>query len=340
MGPGYLAVDFFLVLSGFILSHNYLYKKSIDGLGDQRTPELICRRIARLWPLHIFSLGVFILTIYFLDGKPPSYGENTAFTLIQNITLTHNIGFNPWGLSWNFPSWSISVELWVSIGFIVFIRKETPTSLLMLIAIVGMLILFYHSPAFLDLHTQNYYGWVNAGLLRGISCFSLGIISYRIYRHYRDFEIKSFHFNILEVFMVISIAALLFGRDGKNSPTDYIAPFLFMLAVPLFAFERGSLSKLFTHGQYLGQISYSIYLNHIAILYLVSALVNRTALSGAWLAPLFLGALIVYSHFTYQWIERSGNRKLQAWLRRLTNPTKIDKPDSEETELIIVESKK
>jgi len=74
---GYLAVDFFLVLSGFILSHSYLYKDNATSAID-----FISHRVARLYPLHIFSLFTFVLVFAFINGKPPSYPEGTFFTFI------------------------------------------------------------------------------------------------------------------------------------------------------------------------------------------------------------------------------------------------------------------
>lgn len=50
---GYLAVDFFLVLSGFILSHKYLYMSDVDSI------SFVGSRLARLYPLHIYSLFTF-----------------------------------------------------------------------------------------------------------------------------------------------------------------------------------------------------------------------------------------------------------------------------------------
>ena len=112
---GYLAVDFFLVLSGFVLSHSYLYKDA-----DIDKVKFISHRIARLYPLHLFTLIAFIAAYYFINKSFPTYPDGTIFALVQNLTLTQNIGFNPSGISFNYPSWSISVEFWVNILFILF----------------------------------------------------------------------------------------------------------------------------------------------------------------------------------------------------------------------------
>jgi len=110
---GYLAVDFFLILSGFILSHRYLYS------GTPTSPvDFISHRLARLYHLHIFTLVTFIAAYLLENGVLPAYVDGTFFTFLQQLTLTHNIGLNPSDITYNYPSWSISVEFWVNILFI------------------------------------------------------------------------------------------------------------------------------------------------------------------------------------------------------------------------------
>ena len=111
---GVLAVDFFFVLSGFVIAYNY-----IDKINSKK--ELITfqkKRFYRLYPLHLLTLFVFIFiellklfaTKYtdFETTYIPFGDFNNYYSLISNFFLVHGL----YGWSFNLPSWSISTELY------------------------------------------------------------------------------------------------------------------------------------------------------------------------------------------------------------------------------------
>ena len=71
-------MDFFFVLSGFVLSHTYSYR-------DQPTTILnfVGRRLARLYPYHIVTLMAFVLVQVTIGHGLPSYKDGTLATFIQ-----------------------------------------------------------------------------------------------------------------------------------------------------------------------------------------------------------------------------------------------------------------
>jgi peptidoglycan/LPS O-acetylase OafA/YrhL len=309
---GYLAVDFFLVLSGFILSHSYLYKY------EKMSPvEFISHRIARLYPLHIFTLITFIFAFLYVKGSLPQYADGTLFTLIQNLTLTQNIGFNPSGITYNYPSWSISVEFWVNIIFILYISKATKSSTLFVVSVIGLLIM-YGNTGHLDTHSNNYFTFLNSGLVRGASSFFLGILSYRIYLYYRNDERVTKYINYIELLSVAGVLVIVFGRSGKFSATDVFSPFVFMFVVAVFTFESGYLSNHLKKYKYLGEISYSIYLNQITVLLLVHHVLDIFELRGVFVLSIYMALLVVYSHLTYLYIEKPLRRKGRDIISRIT----------------------
>jgi len=297
---GYLAVDFFLVLSGFILSHSYLYKYEAIN-----TFEFIGHRLARLYPLHIYTLLTFICATLLVSSGLPSYEDGTLFTLFQQLTLTQNIGLNPSGMTWNYPSWSISVEFWVNLIFVFVISKETRSLILFLLALFGLVVIYVNT-GHLDTHASNYYALLNSGMIRGVSSFFLGILSYRVYLHFKDNpDIRIARIlGHLEIVCVTAVGIIVFGRSGNHSGLDFLAPFLFMLVVVVFSFEYGLISKLLKKFNYLGVISYSIYLNQITVLLLMQYIANRLRQPGAVFFAEYILVLLVYSHFTYHTIER------------------------------------
>ncbi len=249
---GYLAVDFFLVLSGFILSHSYLFNKR-----EISVTEFVSHRVSRLYPLHFFTLFIYIFVSLYIDKEFPKFLDGTIFTLIQQLTLTHNIGLNPSSLTYNSPSWSISVEFWVNIIFIIFISKTTKNSTLFFSALIGLLII-YGNTGHLDTFTKNYFTFVSSGMIRGLSSFFIGILSYRIYFYYKNDRRVKKYINYIELFFISGIVFIVFGRSSMTSGIDIFAPFLFMLFIPIFTFESGFISNHIKKYKYLGEISYSI----------------------------------------------------------------------------------
>jgi peptidoglycan/LPS O-acetylase OafA/YrhL len=293
---GYLAVDFFFVLSGFVLSISYLYRRKISVW------QFTVRRLFRLYPLHIFSLATFTLAMLFVYDQLPDRSNYWLETLIQNLTLTQNIGLAPNRITWNYPSWSISVEFWIGILFILLISRSSKISFLILLSGILLLVIFFNT-GHLEVQAKNYYGYLNAGLVRGGACFLLGVAACSIYEKGSVSRLIKKHENGLEVLIVVSIASLLIIRSGKLSELDYLAPPLFMIAVLVFANGTGFLAKLFSKLKFLGTISYSIYLNHLTILLLVNYYGRVWDVN--WYATLFasFALLFLWSYITYRYIE-------------------------------------
>ena len=308
---GYLAVDFFLVLSGFILSHSYLYSdKKYTHL------EFITHRIARLYPLHIYTLFVFIAVSYFLYAALPEYPDGRYFTFIQNLTLLHNVGLNYRDVTYNAPSWSISVEFWLNIGFIYYVTRKTKTFVLLSISLFS-LVLIAVTIGTLDTHFQNIFTYVNSGLLRGLSSFLLGIIAYRIFTKLQaDYTIVKYT-TLLQTLSIITVVLVIICRDTKYSSLDFIAPFVFMFMVVSFAFENTYFTKYLKDLHFFGEISYSIYLNQYAVLLLVSYYFDKYSVSQYIQLDIYMLVLLAYSLVTYKYIERPSRQKLRSFLPRL-----------------------
>ncbi len=296
--PGYLAVDFFLVLSGFVLSHSYIYTSS------HATPiQFIVNRLARLYPLHIYTLCTFVVVTILTGKGVPSYPDGTLSTLLQQLTLTNNIGLNPNGLTWNRISWVVSVIFWVNLFSFLFINRKTKNIMLLIVSLSGFLIIYYNT-GHLDVTAGNYYLFVNSGLLRGFSSFFLGIVSYRIFLHFlHNVKIKQ-QSNILEIFCIVGIILIVFVRSAKYSGTDFFAPYLFMFALPLYAYEYGFISRSLRKVSCLGKISYSVDLNQLTILLVVNFLLDPTDAHIFVNLFVYLILLIGYSFLTYHYVEK------------------------------------
>ncbi|MDF1836982.1 MAG: acyltransferase [Planctomycetota bacterium] len=313
---GYVLVDFFLVLSGFVLAHSYLYRSVAVGKW-----EFAIRRFARLWPMHVVALFLMYGAVYYpLYGRffsePGSNSHNTWNTLIQNLTLTHNIGLPPNGpyvWSWNTPSWSISVEFWVNILFILLITKRTKNLSMLVLSVVCLGVVF-HGAGSLGSYNENFFAVLNSGMLRGIASFVLGIISYRLYLRYKDRAMGAGLASLLELLCAALVVFFLYTKHLGMPGLELLAPFAFTLMVPFLACEHGHLSKAAVHFKYLGTISYSVYLNHMGIWILFSHKWIADHVGDNGRLAIQMVVLLIFSHFTFQYIERPSQRFL---LKRL-----------------------
>ena len=105
---GYLAVDLFFVLSGFVLWWNY--GPAFVAEGTRAAPRFLARRIARIFPLHLAILAAMALFALALLASGRDPGPHYGFAALPaHALLVQNWGFTA-DLRWNDPAWSISTE--------------------------------------------------------------------------------------------------------------------------------------------------------------------------------------------------------------------------------------
>lgn len=177
----FLFVDFFFVLSGFVMAQAYAGR--LQTKADFTT--FLIRRFGRLWPLHITVLAAYFaenafkaaaIQVFHLVPKTiPFTGAVSWPSLVANVFLLHSMGLTS-ELTWNGPSWSISAEFWSYMVFAAVLlwlpRALAAASLV--ISITAAAILMTNSTEFMD--TTFHLGFV-----RGLYGFFLGIIVHRCY---------------------------------------------------------------------------------------------------------------------------------------------------------------
>lgn len=304
IGRGYLAVDFFFVLSGFIIS--YVYYEAITDINKQQILGFYVKRVARIYPLHLVLLLLYlsIPLAYVLTGRMlPEGNLYTLRSFLLGLLLAHN-----WGvlneLTWNIPSWSISTELAAYLTFpFVAVASKRLVSHKAILAIAGSAVIaifaIYHFCDAADIGADI----PHLGLFRCLAEFVLGICAYKLYtgRQIRR-EVGCF---ILFSGVALSCVVLLNkGSDFLTAPTAF---FLFILGS--LVCETG-LAKLFSKPifVYLGEISYSTYLVHYFVKDWMKMLFLRdNNISLVWVTAY---VMITYaaSHLLYTYIERPSRR--------------------------------
>ena len=266
---GYFGVDFFFILSGFVISLNYIDK--INNLRDLVNFQI--RRFWRLYPVHIFVLFVvlfvqilkFFAVNYFQikSGLVP-FGDWYSFKdFIANLFLVQSIFNYFYFLSWNGAAWSISTEFYTYIIFgILFISIQKK-----IIPLVILTYLLNRKLNFFDLtYLENFFSVFHPFFFSCIYYFSIGCFLYYVYKYlHNKIIINNFFSNS---FFILLILLKLYNEnifiDYKSIIFSLIIFFVLFLEKKSYIYKILN-SKLLI---FLGTISYSFYLIHQTIIYL------------------------------------------------------------------------
>lgn len=249
---GYLAVDFFFLLSGFVIALQYGGKLG-DTLSVRRFMTL---RIIRLYPLHMFGLAVGVLVFWTWKGPSHILPGSTAPTLLMN-TLMLPTPFNALLFPFNGAQWSIFVEVVVNFIFaLALYRLRSP--MLLSVALIGVigLLLTVHAPFFFDLG----WAWPNlvGGLFRALFAFPTGMIVARLMRG------RARDRSPIAILACIALLALMFAPVPRDLQVAYeFATVLVAFPMILLAGVRYEpFEWQMTPFAFLGDISYAVYAIH------------------------------------------------------------------------------
>ena len=343
---GYLFVDFFFVLSGFVIAHAFY-----DRLrGEQNFGRFFGLRLFRVYPLHLFMLALFVaFECLMLMTKGPSeafVGGNSVVALAHNLLMSHSLGTVD-TLGWNYPSWSISAEL-LAYGLFALMVIRAPRAMLPLMAvtIVGGLVVIALVEGTMD--TTVRFGW-----LRCLAGFSLGAVLRLVIwpRAGGRVAVGGTAWTLAELACVLLVA--VFVSELGGSVLSVAAPLVFAFAIYVFGHEGGAVSRLLKAGPiaFLGAISYSVYMTHAFVISrtenvatvlgertgwpIFSAAADGKRLMGSteWQSltalAIILAGTIVMSAITWRLIERPGMAYGQKRLSRKPAPVSghpADKP--------------
>ena len=314
---GYLGVELFFVLSGFILSHVYLHafaEKRFSYRG------FLWARIARVYPLHVFTL----LGVMALGLAAVAVGLSIDASILSWKSLpAHLLMLHAWGFAgeagWNHPSWSISAEWFAYLAFPLFALAAWPLRKRPWVATAGAAVfLMGLYAAFEKLAgfplTEATFRW---GALRIVPCFAYGCALYLVYRRA---PLPRAGLLALSAAVVMVASASVLAWDAVT----VLAAGLLILA--LASIPDGQAGWLGSKpAVYLGEISYSVYM--VCAPWQILAVNLAARATGAedkrlhvlvWLG-IILG-LIVAAAATYRLIERPARKALRGMAERRRPP--------------------
>jgi peptidoglycan/LPS O-acetylase OafA/YrhL len=269
---GAQGVDLFFILSGFVLTLNYL-----DRMGQswslRATVHFLWLRLARVWPVYLVTLHLaaawFILTLHV--GHTPSLdvGRLTAISYVRQVLLVQ-LWFQPFFdlSSWDGPAWSISAEwlaylLFAGLVLVIFrIQHATRARGLILLAVAASL-----PPVLLLLSSGVFYTpW--SWLPRIVTQFAAGAVACAAVRRLRPTDRGRRIAGYLSLLLVAAIVGILYLLDAFPITGVYdsagVVDLLFVPLVITLAIGAGSLPRLLSTRLmvYAGEISFCLYMVH------------------------------------------------------------------------------
>lgn len=280
---GYLAVDFFFILSGFVIGYAY-----DDRWGKNFTmKDFIKRRLIRLHPMVIMGAVVGAITFY-IQGSVQWDGTHIGISMVM-LSLLCTIFFIPAmpGVGYevrgngemfplNGPCWSLFFEYIGNILYALFIRRLSNKALTIVVVLLGVAL-----ASFAIFNVSGYgnigVGWtldgVNfiGGLLRMLFPFSMGML---LSRNFKPMKLRGAFWICTLVMIALFAVPYLEGTESICTNGIYEA-FCIIIAFPILLWIGASgttTDKKSTQiCKFLGDISYPIYVIHYPFMYLFYA---------------------------------------------------------------------
>lgn len=254
----WLFVEFFFVLSGFVLTHGYAFKENLTF------KQFAISRTFRIFPLHIsmlfvflaLEIGKFVAEKYGFHFNSGVFSGPTAIReIIPNLFLLQS--WTDYTVeSFNIPSWSLSIEYYIYMLFFVTLFIKGVARNALWIGIVSVVVYLVLNNIALFTHSVE----------RGLYSFFIGAITYLVYKNIKNHmdKISSYVFSFFELFCAILVIFIV-SLDAPSSAVT--GPLLFSITILVFSFEKGIISQFFKQKVFLffGRLSYSIYMTHMAI---------------------------------------------------------------------------
>lgn len=320
---GYVWVDLFFILSGYVIS--LTYQDRLAQLTWRPMLRFLLARIGRIFPLHAFALlylaalVIGIEGIYWMLGWSPHW-RGLSWRMIGDLVLQATLA-QIWSreatFSWNIPAWSISAEMHVYLIFpllaaLLARKRRAAIALLCAISttIYGFILLSYRD---LDILSP-------VALLRCLAGFSLGMALQNLHGALR---VRARWHTVVQLVALATIATLLL-----SALHDVLLVPAFALLVASTASDRGLFARAVRGRlpQWLGDISYSVYLLNFPVLLTaglfwprLAALIPpgwETSARWFWMTLLVL-VLVICATLTFRFVElpfRSRFRRAAAAL--------------------------
>ncbi|SOE00442.1 acyltransferase family protein [Blastococcus haudaquaticus] len=309
VGGGYVGVDLFFTLSGFVIAYNYL--DGFQRLSGRAYVRFLYLRLARIYPLHLATLLAVLLLVVVARVIHVALSDESAFgvgSFVANVFLVH-----AWGgeeTSWNYPAWSISAEWFAYLLFpliaVAFARFGVRTAAR---AAVGVLVTLALGLPLIDATADS----EGIPLVRVSVEFLAGCFLFVLHRHSR--RRGGLHAWLLPVAFLL-VGVLTWWSDAR---TMVVAPAL-VLVVWSASLASGPVAAWLASRPmvFAGQVSFALYMTHAIVLLVLKNLVPPEAFAGT---PLVVRCSVLAGYCVVMAVTAVAaylvvERPSQAWMRR------------------------
>ncbi|UII32852.1 acyltransferase [Fulvivirga ulvae] len=291
---GYLAVDFFFILSGYVISYAYDDRWNIMSLG-----HFFKRRIIRLQPMLIFGSIFGAVLFYFQYSEILGWSRiaetpvwKVVFLMIMGcflIPVGKGLDIRGWNEMFplNGPAWTLFFEEIANISYALILRRLSNKMMSILVLIAMGITVQY---ALTNPHGDIIGGWaiddpaqLKIGFTRLAFPFLAGIL---LARTVKVSKLKnSFLYTSILLITCLSVPRIggheNFWQNGLYECFCLIVVFPFIVWMGASGEVTGKIAKL---SKFLGDISYPIYITHFPIVYIYMAWVsnNNYTLEESW----------------------------------------------------------
>jgi peptidoglycan/LPS O-acetylase OafA/YrhL len=301
---GYLAVQTFFILSGFVLARSYA--KASWTRNDLW--KYAAARFARIYPVYLVSLVVVAPFIFQAMLKP---GKSTAIK--AGLLLNYGLVLQGWtgglGVGWNTPAWSLSCEFFFYLFFpLLLIGLRKANRLTVAAALVAALV----TPVLMA-HSNVPWQWKP---VHHLADFAAGVAASRLFEFLRPAMIRRGQWLYLPA-LAAGVLLIIYPRimDGTYGDLNTGLRPLNVAALLGFALSGGILARVLSTAaaEYLGKISYSMYILHVPVLWWYGywAVHGPLHMSPGVAAAVYLLLVTALASLAFEWVEMPANR----WIR-------------------------
>ena len=296
---GYLAVDLFFILSGFVMFVSYA--KNFETLSLEKLIKYVGRRLARIYPLHLVILVMYLVIplLYLLFDKELPVDKYTVEGFVSSLLLIQNWWYLD-ELQWNVPAWSISSEFlaYILFPFLCFfvLKRSASIPLLLVVLFTSFAALYYWFSKVVM--TELGEGIAQSGTIRCITEFIVGCVLASLYLNYRKI------FDSL-LFKMALLFGFLLSLSILNKDMTLFVPFVLALFLCIvLTFQRSADLLLLNRPLlFLGEISYAIYISHYLVKDLLKLALPSTIENSVSLILIYLFIVLLFSYLLNKFIE-------------------------------------
>ena len=297
------AVELFWLISGVVFLH--VYRAKPTGMWD-----FVVARFARLYPLHAATL-LFVAAVQAVSwhaaGHWQVYGNNDLRHFALQTVMASNSTTLARGLSFNGPIWSVSLEVPVYMVFFVALAALRRAPLIASAAVIGPCVLLGTEWAHgVDLPLVSY------GVFRCAAFFFFGCSVYAVFDRIRGRW-------SLVVLLAAALGSTAVAAHAADLYSVVVACASAVLVVGALCVDFTG-SKRARDGNWLGDMSYAIYLVHVPLQMAFLLVLDlwfggtRAPADSAWLLPAFVAATLGVAHLAHHGLERPAGRAIRATL--------------------------